>query len=70
MKLEPQVRALLSRPNFAHVSTVMPDGSPNNSPVWIDVQGDRILINFRKVSLQGPKPAARFACRNIRCRFP
>ena len=45
MKLEPQIRALLSRPNFAHLSTLMPDGSPNNSPVWIDVQDDRILIS-------------------------
>ena len=52
MKLEPQVRALLSRPNFAHVSTVMADGSPNNSPVWIDVQGDRILISSEEGSLK------------------
>jgi len=52
MKLEPQVRVLLSRPNFAHVSTVMPDGSPNNSPVWIDVQGDRILISSEEGSLK------------------
>jgi PPOX class probable F420-dependent enzyme len=52
MKLEPQVRALLSRPNFAHVSTVMPDGSPNNSPVWIDVQDDHILICSEEGSLK------------------
>jgi PPOX class probable F420-dependent enzyme len=52
MKLEPQVRALLSRPNFTHVSTLMPDGSPNNSPVWIDVQDDRILISSEESSLK------------------
>lgn len=33
MSLEPKVRALLSRPNFAHLSTLMPDGSPNTTPV-------------------------------------
>jgi len=52
MKLEPAVRALLSRPNFAHISTLMSDGSPNNSPVWIDVQEDRILISSEEGSLK------------------
>jgi PPOX class probable F420-dependent enzyme len=52
MKLEPPVRALLSRPNFAHISTLMPDGSPNNSPVWIDVQDDRIVISSEEGSLK------------------
>ena len=52
MKLDPPVRALLSRSNFAHLSTLMPDGSPNNSPVWIDVQDDRILISSEEGSLK------------------
>jgi PPOX class probable F420-dependent enzyme len=52
MKLEAPVRALLSRPNFAHLSTLMPDGSPNNSPVWIAVDGDRILISSEEGSLK------------------
>ena len=52
MKLDPQIRALLSRPNFAHLSTLMPDGSPNSSPVWIDVQDDRILISSEEGSLK------------------
>jgi PPOX class probable F420-dependent enzyme len=30
----------------------MPDGSPNNSPVWIDVQDDRILISSEESSLK------------------
>jgi len=52
MKLEPPVRSLLSRPNFAHLSTIMPDGSPNNSPVWITEQEDRILISSEQGSLK------------------
>lgn len=52
MKLEPPVRSLLSRPNFAHLSTLMADGSPNNSPVWIDLQDDRILISSEEGSLK------------------
>ncbi len=31
--------------NFAYVATVMPDGSPHISPVWIDRDGDMLLIN-------------------------
>ena len=38
-------RALLSRPNFAHLSTLLPDGSPQNTPVWIGLEGDQILIS-------------------------
>ena len=30
---------------LAHLATVMPDGSPQVSPVWFDVEGDRIRIN-------------------------
>ncbi len=31
--------------NFAYVATVMPDGSPHISPVWIDRDEDMLLIN-------------------------
>ncbi|MDP9180351.1 MAG: PPOX class F420-dependent oxidoreductase [Chloroflexota bacterium] len=39
------VRELLDGKNFAHVATLMRDGSPQVTAVWIDVDGDRILIN-------------------------
>ncbi len=38
MPLQPEVRALLSRPNFAHLATLMPDGSPNTTPVWMGLE--------------------------------
>ncbi len=31
--------------NFAYLATSMPDGSPQVSPVWIDRDGDMLLIN-------------------------
>lgn len=31
--------------NFAHLVTLMPDGSPHVSPVWVDLDGDTILVN-------------------------
>ena len=39
---------ILDRPSFAHLSTLMPDGSPHSSPVWIDRDGDKILVNTAK----------------------
>ena len=38
-------RRMLEGPNFASVATVMPDGSPHVSTVWIDVDGDDVLFN-------------------------
>jgi len=39
------VKKLFLAPNFAHIATIMPDGSPQVSPVWVDLDGDRILVN-------------------------
>jgi PPOX class probable F420-dependent enzyme len=36
---------LLQKKAFAHLATVMPDGSPQSTPVWFDVEGDVIRIN-------------------------
>ena len=39
-----EVRALFEGPNFAHVATVMPDGSPHASPVWAGLEDGRIVF--------------------------
>lgn len=39
------VRRLLEEPNFGHLATLMPDGSPQVTPVWIDYDGTHILVN-------------------------
>ena len=38
-------RELLEGRNFVHVATLMEDGSPQVTPVWVDVDGDEVLIN-------------------------
>lgn len=45
---EPQ--KLFKRKSFAHLATLMPDGSPQVTPVWIDYdQADgRILVNTER----------------------
>jgi len=47
-KLSDEWKAILSQPVLVHVATIMPDGSPQVSPVWVDLDGDRILINSAK----------------------
>ncbi len=39
------VKKLFLEPNFAHLATLMPDGSPQVTPVWVDLEGGRILVN-------------------------
>jgi PPOX class probable F420-dependent enzyme len=38
-------RELIEGKNFAHVATLMPDGSPQNTVVWIEMLGDKISFN-------------------------
>ena len=50
--LSNEIRALLDAPNFAHLATLMPDGSPHSVPVWVGREGDRILICTGEGSLK------------------
>ena len=50
--LSDEIKALLDRPNFAHLGTLMPDGSPQSAPVWVGRDGDRILIGTGEGSLR------------------
>ncbi len=36
---------LFQKPILAHLATVMPDGTPQVTPVWIDFDGTSILVN-------------------------
>ena len=36
---------LFEKPILAHLATLMPDGSPQVTPVWIDYDGEHILVN-------------------------
>jgi PPOX class probable F420-dependent enzyme len=41
--LADNVKQLLDRPNFAHLATLMEDGSPLSTPVWVGREGDWII---------------------------
>jgi PPOX class probable F420-dependent enzyme len=44
-ELSDDIRQAIQEPNFWHVATVNPDGSPQSTAVWVDLRGDRILVN-------------------------
>jgi PPOX class probable F420-dependent enzyme len=50
--LSAEVKQLLDRANFAHLATLMPDGSPNSTPVWVGREGDRLIICTSDASLK------------------
>ncbi len=43
--LEEQHRKLLEEPNFAFVGTIRKDGSPHVVPTWVDLDGDKVVLN-------------------------
>ena len=50
--LSDDVKTLIRGANFAHLATLMPDGSPQTAPVWVELEGDRILIGTGEGSLK------------------
>jgi hypothetical protein len=44
---------LFNKPAFAHLATLMPDGSPQITPVWVDYDGKFMLVN----TARGRQPA-------------
>ena len=48
--LPDDVRDILRGRTFAHLATVLPDGSPHSVPVWIDVRDDDRLVMFTQTT--------------------
>jgi PPOX class probable F420-dependent enzyme len=51
-KLADDVKALVRGANFVHLATLMADGSPQVAPVWVDLEGDRLLVCTGQGSLK------------------
>ena len=50
--LSTEVRSLLDRPNFAHLASLMPDGSPQVTPVWVGREENHILVCTGEATLK------------------
>jgi PPOX class probable F420-dependent enzyme len=46
-KIPPQFHDLFGKPTFAHFATLLPNGTPHVTPVWVDydVDSDRVMVN-------------------------
>lgn len=44
---------------YAYLATLMPDGSPQLTPLWFDVEGDTILLNSAKGRVKDKNMRAR-----------
>ncbi len=47
-RIPDNVLDLFQKPVLANVATVMPDGTPQVTPVWVDFDGSHILVNTVK----------------------
>jgi len=50
--LTADAKQLLDRANFAHLATLMPDGSPQSVPVWIGREDEHLVICTGEGSLK------------------
>jgi len=44
-KLTETAIKLIDGKNFAYLATLLPDGSPHVTPMWVDHEGDMLLMN-------------------------
>ena len=39
---------LFQKKAFAHLATLMPDGTPQVTPVWCELENDHVVVNSAK----------------------
>lgn len=52
LTLSDDIKTLVRGPNFAHLASLMSDGSPQVAPVWVDLERDTILVGTGEGSLK------------------
>ncbi len=53
--LSEKARTLISRPILATLATVNADGSPQATPLWVDLDGDDVRFNTARTPQEGPQ---------------
>jgi PPOX class probable F420-dependent enzyme len=43
--VSPGFKKLLREPAYCQLATLMPDGAPQNTQVWVETDGEHILVN-------------------------
>lgn len=52
IKLTSEIKGLLDGRNFAHFATILADGSPLSTPVWVGREGEQVIICTEEGSLK------------------
>ncbi len=52
IEIPAEYRDILDKKSFVHLATKMRDGSPQVSPVWVEYDGEHIVINSAKGRLK------------------
>lgn len=52
MKIDNNVANLIKGKNIAHISTIMEDGAPHLTPIWIDCDSDYLLVNTTETRIK------------------
>lgn len=60
-KIPDEFLDLFQKPAFGHLATLMRDGTPQVTPVWVDFDGEHILINSRQGRLKNNNMSQRAA---------
>ncbi|MDI1496330.1 MAG: pyridoxamine 5'-phosphate oxidase [Cenarchaeum symbiont of Oopsacas minuta] len=70
--MHPKAIKLFSEPNIAHIATIMPDGSPQVTAVWVDFENGFITINTAKgrIKHKNIQKDARVAISVVSCTNP
>jgi PPOX class probable F420-dependent enzyme len=55
--MPPEAHRLIDQPNFAHLATLMANGSPKVEPVWVGREGDTLLVATDAKSLKARNAA-------------
>jgi PPOX class probable F420-dependent enzyme len=50
--IPPEVHAFLGEPVIAHIATIMKDGSPQVTPLWVETDGTSVLVNTTRGRLK------------------
>jgi PPOX class probable F420-dependent enzyme len=43
--ISPGFKKLMREPAYCQLATLMPDGAPQNTQVWVETDGEHILVN-------------------------
>ncbi|MCU1485845.1 MAG: pyridoxamine 5-phosphate oxidase [Actinomycetia bacterium] len=55
--LNDDARRLLAGPNYGYLATLMPGGEPKVDPVWVDHEGDLVLVTTDGKSIKARNTA-------------